>query len=449
MTARDGSNILPPEFSDDGLALGFSDKHAGELLYVPAWSRWLRWDGMRWKQDNTLAVFDLARGFCREMAVNALATPNSGGPARADAITSASTIAAVERLARSDPRHARRAEDFDADPWALNTPRGVLDLRTGELRPPTKADMLTKLAGAAPGGDCPRWLRFLHEITHGDTELIAYLQRFVGYTLLGIIPEHAFLFLIGPGKNGKSVLLSTVAKLLGDYAVTAMADTFTVNRNESHPTHLASLRGARMVWVPETESGSVWAEARLKALTAGDKISARVMRGDPFEFTPTFTLWVAGNHRPELRNPDDAMRRRMHMAPLTFVPEKPDLKLTDALAAELPGIMEWAMAGCMTWQREGLKPPAVVTEAVGEYFEQQDALAQWFEERCERDPMGEIGSRALYQDWSGWTKAIGRSAGSEVKFSEAMQKHAAKKRNKKGMVFVGVKLLPADPGAWA
>lgn len=437
-----------PAYSDDAMALAFSARHTGQLLYVPAWASWLRWDGCRWLRDDTLHVFDLVRALCRDMAAQAEANEKDG-ESIARGLTSAGTIAAVERLARSDARHARRAEAFDADPWALNTPGGVLDLRTGKMRPHRKEDLFTKATTVVPSRSSRRrWVRFLLEITHGDRAMVRYLQRFIGYTLTGAIEEHAFAFLCGPGGNGKSVLLATVAAMLGDYATTAMADVFTAGKNDQHPTHLASLRGARLVAVTETEEGRPWAESRIKALTGGDRISARVMRGDPFEFSPVFKLWIAGNHRPVLRNPDPAMRRRLHLMPLTFVPAKPDLKLTEALRAELPGILDWAVEGCLAWQRIGLQPPKVVTEATDSYFEEQDSLASWVAERCERRPLAETSSRAMFADWKRWTAERGEEAGTEKRFAEGMQRHAAKKRVTAGMMFVGYRLRPSDTGAW-
>ena len=248
----------PIEYSDDQLALAFSARHDGQLLYVPTWGHWLHWDGTRWRQYDTLRVYDLARVICREFA--AQAADSDEKRAIPKALTSATTVSAVERLARSDTRHARSSDAFDADPWALNTPAGVVDLQTGDIRPHRRGDLFTKVTGVAPGGSCPRWIHFLHQITQDDGELIKYFQRFIGYTLTGLTREHAFLFLWGPGGNGKSVLLSTVAAMLGDYAATAMADVFTVGRSEQHPTHIATLRGARMVVVSETEEGRPWAE---------------------------------------------------------------------------------------------------------------------------------------------------------------------------------------------
>lgn len=428
----------PPLVSDDALALDFSGRFAGGLLYVATLGRWFRWDGCRWAQDDTLAVFDLVRSMCRGHSCAA-------DGRQAEQLGSAATVAAVERLARSDPRHARRIEDFDADPWALNTPGGVVDLRTGTIRPHRRDDLHTKVAGVAPGGTCRRWVRFLLEITHGNRAMVRYLQRFIGYTLTGITREHAFAFLRGPGGNGKSVLLATIAAVLGDYAKVAMADVVTVGRNDQHPTHLATLRGARMILVTETEEGRPWAEAKLKALVAGDKVSARVMHGNPFEFQPVGKWWIAGNHSPVLRNPDPAIRRRLHLVPLTYVPAKPDPDLTERLKAELPGILAWAIRGCLMWQRDGLRPPPVVAEAGAEYFADQDSIAAWLGERCERVPHATAKTRHLFADWSLWAKGRGEEPGTEKRFSEALQRYAAKKRTSGGVMFLGLRLLPAAP----
>ncbi len=439
-----GQHILPPRFSDDALASTFSARHDGQLLYVPSWSSWLNWNGSKWAKDDVLGVYDAARIICREVAADA--AEQKGGESIAKAITSASTVSAVERLARSDPRHARTPDAFDADPWLLNTPGGVVNLRSGRLRPHNPDDMLTKVAGATPSGSCRRWIRFLIQITQGNRKLIRYLQRFIGYTLTGCITEHAFLFAYGPGGNGKGVLFSIIAAILGDYATTAMHDVFMVSRNDQHPTNLAALRGARMVAVTETEEGRQWAEARVKAITGGDKISARVMRGDPFEFTPVCKLWFSGNHKPPLRNPDAAMRRRMNLVPLTFVPAKPDTGLGDALMAELPGILAWAIRGCLEWQRIGLEPPPIVTEATDEYFAAQDSLAQWLETNCERDLKGWTTTRTLFSDWKSWMLDRGEEPGTEKAFSDAMLKHAPKERKNAGMAFIGIRLTGSCMG---
>jgi putative DNA primase/helicase len=203
-----------------------------------------------------------------------------------------------------------------------------------------------------------------------------------------------------------------------------------------------------MVLVTETEEGRPWAESRIKSLTGGDRISARVMRGDPFEFAPQFKLWIAGNHRPVLHNPDPAMRRRLHLMPLTYVPPKPDTTLPDVLKAESPGILAWAIKGCLAWQREGLNPPQIVLDASAEYFAEQDSVANWFAERCERTRGAETSTRALFTDWQQWAKTRGEDPGTERRFSGAMERFAARKRTKTARVFMDVRLLPSETGVW-
>lgn len=434
------TDVEPPEFSDDAVALAFSARHGSDLLHVAEWGHWVRWDSRRWARDTTLAVFDDVRAVCRDHA--ARAEEKHGTERWVAKIASAQKVAAVEKLARYDRRHAREAAVFDTDPWLLNTPGGVVDLRTGRLRPHRRADYGTRIAGATPGGDCPLWHAFLAEITQGDAQVAAYLQRWAGYMLTGETREHAFMFACGPGGNGKGVLVSTLSAALGDYATTAPMETFMASNIDRHPTDLAGLRGARLVVAQETEAGRALAEAKLKTLTGGDRISARFMRGDFFEFTPAFKLVMVGNHRPVIRNPDDAMRRRLHLLPLTYRPPRPDPTLPEALRRELPGILAWAVEGCLAWQHQGLGMPPAVREATASYFAEQDLLAQWLAERCDRrDPRAETPSSNLYNDWKGWAEARGESAGSNKAFSSGLERHHAKRKNAIGnMVFVGVKL---------
>ena len=222
-------------------------------------------------------------------------------------IGSAKTVAAVERLASADRRIAATVDQWDTDSSLLNTPGGTIDLRTGDMRPHAPGDYITKITAAAPGGECPTWLEFLNRITGGDVELQAFLQRMAGYSLTGDTSEHALFFGYGTGANGKSVFVETLAGLLGDYHRMAPIETFTATIGDQHPTNLAGLRGARLVTAVETEEGRRWAESRIKQLTGGDKVAARFMRQDFFEFTPQFKLIIVGNHKPGLRSVDEAI----------------------------------------------------------------------------------------------------------------------------------------------
>jgi putative DNA primase/helicase len=305
-----GDEERPPEFSDDALALRFTAQHGNNLRYTAALGRWSEWDGKRWKPDETCHIFDLARRVCREASSNC-------PPRLAVRIASAATVAAVERLARSDRQHAATVEQWDSDPWLLNTPDGVVDLRTGAIRPALRQDYCTKITAVSSSGDCPLWHSFLARITNGDAELQTFMQRMAGYSLTGITHEHALFFLYGTGANGKSVFINSISGVMGDYAKTAPIETFIASASERHPTDLAGLRGARLITAVEIEDGRRWAESKLKTLTGGDRIAARFMRQDFFEFTPQFKLLIVGNHKPGLDTVDEAMRRRFNLLPFT------------------------------------------------------------------------------------------------------------------------------------
>jgi putative DNA primase/helicase len=430
--------------TEDALALAFTRRYHKDWRYVATWGRWLVWDGNRWRTEDTLAATDLIRNVCRHAALK------SGTPKLAAKLASAGTVSGVERLARADRRHAASTEEWDADPWLLNTTAGVTDLRSGRERAHDRNDRMTKIATARPRGDCPTWRKFLGEITGADEPLQAYLQRVVGYALTGSTQEHAVFFLYGTGANGKSVFLNTLAAILGDYATNAPMDTFMETRNERHPTDLAGLRGARFVTAIETEQGRRWAESKIKNLTGGDKITARFMRQDFFAFFPQFKLFVAGNHKPAIRNIDEAMKRRLHLIPFTITipPEKRDKNLQQKLLAERDGILAWAVEGCLAWQRLGrLDPPQQVLDATEAYFEGEDALGRWLDERCVLASNAKSLTSDLFADWKQWADAAGEFVGSQKRFSDLLVGRGIEKwRNVIGLRgFRGVGLKASNP----
>ena len=430
--------------TEDALALAFTRRYHKDWRYVATWGRWLVWDGNRWRTEDTLAATDLIRNVCRHAALK------SGNPKLAAKLASAGTVSGVERLARADRRHAASTEEWDAEPWLLNTTAGVTDLRSGRERAHDRSDRMTKVATARPRGDCPTWRKFLGEITGGDEPLQVYLQRVVGYALTGSTQEHAVFFLYGTGANGKSVFLNTLAAILGDYATNAPMDTFMETRNERHPTDLAGLRGARFVSAIETEQGRRWAESKIKNLTGGDKITARFMRQDFFGFFPQFKLFVAGNHKPAIRNIDEAMKRRLHLIPFTITipPEKRDKNLQQKLLAERDGILAWAVEGCLAWQRLGrLDPPQQVLDATEAYFEGEDALGRWLDERCVLASNAKSLTSDLFADWKQWADAAGEFVGSQKRFSDLLVSRGVEKwRNVIGLRgFRGVGLKASNP----
>ena len=336
-----------------------------------------------------------------------------------------------------------KVDQWDADPWILNTPGGVVDLQTGILRPARREDYCTKSTAVAPGGNCLRWLAFLARITDGDQDLAAFYQRMCGYSLTGVTREEAMFFAFGTGGNGKSKFVGAVSGAMGDYATVAPVETFIDSKSQSHPTDLAGLQGARLVTAIETEEGRRWSESKVKSLTGGDRIAARFMRQDFFQYTPQFKLLVAGNHKPGLRTVDEAMRRRFNLLPFTVtIPlSERDGQLEGKLKAEWAGILQWAVEGCMSWQREGLKPPAAVSAATEKYFEQEDALARWIAERAEQKEGFSESSTDLWNDWKAWADSTGEFAGKQKAFSIALEGRGYRKaRTNQGFRFFGIVL---------
>ncbi|KPQ16484.1 MAG: putative DNA primase/helicase [Rhodobacteraceae bacterium HLUCCO18] len=394
------------ELTEHGIAQAFADRYSGRFLYDCSRGRWYVWDGSRWAEDATGRHFELLRQLAREASE---AVP--AGQRRT--ARKAATVAGAERFARTDPVFSRSGEGWDKDTLLLACPGATVDLRAGRATAPDPAHEITKLAAVAPReGACPRWHRFLLQVTGGDEELVRFLQVWVGYLLTGETREHKLVFIYGPGGNGKSVFANVVSRLLGDYAVSAAMDTFVAARGERHPTDLAMLRGARLVVASETEEGRAWAESRIKAITGGDPITARFMRGDFFTFQPAFKLMLIGNHQPVLRNVDAAVRRRFLILPMTRTPERPDPDLEAKLWEEAPEIFAWAIRGAQEWLEEGLPLPDAIAAATTEYFDEQDLFGAWFDQCCAVGRAADFETAsALFASWRMFAENAGERPG--------------------------------------
>src|SRR5262249_14688186 len=265
--------------------------------------------------------------------------------------------------------------------------------------------------------------RFLDRVMGGDAALVSFLQRVAGYALTGLTREHALFFCFGTGANGKTTFINAITRCAGDYHRTAPMETFTDSKSERHPTDLAGMRGARLVTAVEIEEGRRWAESKIKALTGGDRISARFMRQDFFEYVPQFELIMAGNHKPGLQSVDEAIRRRFNLIPFTItIPlAERDGRLSDKLNAEMPGILAWMIEGCLEWQRRELAAPETVTAATAAYLEAEDAISVWIEECCERNPNAWERTASLFSSWSAWANKVGEHIGSQRRFVERLE----------------------------
>lgn len=433
------------DLTEDGVALAFLNRFKDLLRYCYHTGAWYQWNGSIWRREETKLAFSWARLVCREIAREGDAEDKLKAT-----LARAATAAAVERFAQSDRAFAVTSEIWDRDLWLLGTPGGTVDLRTGMRQPARPGDYITKATAVVPAPQtaCPTWKAFLNQATGGDAALIRFLQQWCGYCLTGITREHALLFIYGPGGNGKSVFLNTLAAILGDYCRTAPMDTFTAAPGDRHPTDLAMLRAARLVTAQETEEGRAWAEARIKQMTGGDPVTARFMRQDFFTFTPQFALTIAGNHKPTLKNVDDAARRRFNIVPFLHKPAQPDRQLEDKLREEWPGILGWMIDGCLDWQNNGLVRPKVVVDATAEYFEAQDTIGRWLAERCILAPHLEEKPGRLVADCRTWAVENGEAPPTPAQFRSALERtHGIRYATIRGVQHVKGVGLPAktDP----
>jgi len=396
--------------SDQDLAIRFAKRHASLLRHLPQSKSWRFWNGTNWAPDEILRAPELLKEFLRDVGDKTsrgiVANDKQAKEARkfAAGLCSARIAKAVMQLAASDARLTATSDQFDQDPWALNTKSGIVDLRSGELRAHDPSAMMSKITKTTVGSsaDCPRWLTFLAETTGNDAEVIAYLQRLSGYCLTGITSEQAFVFLYGTGGNGKSVFLDTLLDVLADYGRTAPMSIFMASGRNEHPTELAGLQGARLVAANETNVNGTWNEARLKSLSGGDRIAARLMRGNYEEYTPQFKLLLVGNVKPTFSGIDAAMRRRLHLVSFDHTPPVPDRQLLEKLKLEAPGIIAWMIEGCISWQREGLNPPLSVLKATNEYLDDQDSLGRWLSDECIQGEGLFTSSKDLHAAYSKW-----------------------------------------------
>ncbi len=398
------------EQTEDSLALSFVRREP-HLRYVALWNQWLGWKSYRWTPDSTLETFDLIRQHVR-----------SEVPTEKKFLK-ATSVSAIEKLARAARRYAATVDQWDAQDELLNTPGGPVSLQSGLMQDPDPSLYMSKSTLVAPKGRAPRWQTFLDEVTGGDVDYQLFLQRVIGYCAGGSTHEHAMFFLYGAGGNGKGIFLNTLQAVMGEYAKTAPMETFTDSKNDRHPTDMAMLQGARMVFAQETESGRAWAESKIKSLTGGDPISARFMRQDFFTFTPKFKLLISGNHMPQLKNVDEAMRRRLYLLPFTqtFKGKNRDPHLAETLKHEFEGILQWVVNGAMAYEDQGLAPPAVVREATRVYFEEEDIFELWLSECCLRDVNAHANPTDLFNSYRCFTELMKEPTESDRAFRQRLK----------------------------
>jgi putative DNA primase/helicase len=421
-----GQNGLPPHvqvslganLTDSGNAEVLAHLHGDWLRYCASLSRdqrWLVWNNHAWEIDQTGAAYRAALNTARTRFSAATHIANLAERKRHAewAITSenVSKIKATLEAASNNAAMVVTADQLDAHPLLAATRDGdTLDLATGQSVAPDPKHYITMTIGSQfdSAATCPRWLNFLGQVFDGDQELIAYVQRAVGYSLTGDTREQVLFLCYGDGANGKSVLLNILRTLLGDYAGNSPFDTFDAEARRGVGEDLAFLRGKRLVTIIETAEDRRLDEARVKAATGRDPITCRFLYGNPFSYQPQFKIWLAMNHKPIIRGTDRGIWRRLRLLPFTRNFEAvcdPDLE--NKLRQELPGILNWALEGTRQWLTSGLGTCKAIQVATEEYRHESDLIGQWISEAIEAIPGQVVVLDVLYRCYTEWCKRRG------------------------------------------
>ena len=435
--------------TDLGNAERFVDDHKRYARYCYQWGKWLIFNGTRWTVDRSGEVEHMmketVRGIYAEAAmetddagrkqINDHARRSEGRKHQTDALY----------LARSEL--AVRPEDIDRDPYLLNCANGTVDLRTGLLRPHAREDYITKLAPAHydVSAEAPTFAAFLERILP-SLELRQFVQAVIGYAAIGVNTEEMLPIFHGFGANGKSTLVNVVMEALGDYAQQAAPDLLMA-KHRSHPTELADLFGARFVAAVETDEGRRLNEGLVKQLTGRDKIKARRMNEDFWEFQPTHTPVLATNHKPEVRGTDHAIWRRLKLVPFDVqIPDKEqDKKLAEKLREELPGVLAWIVRGALIYQKVGLPEAERVTDATTGYREEMDTLAGFFADRCVIHPNASAGATRLYNAYKEWCDGGGETRLTQTRFGRQLRERGFNNKKTQTVTWYGIGLRDDRP----
>lgn len=423
------TSLIPYHLTEVGNAERLYARYGANIHWIQDWKKWAAWEPPKWDTDGGLTVVRYAKQTIRALyreagELTTEAAENDNDPKRQE----------QAKIATATIRHALNSEAdkkinamislvreqvamdpaiFDGNPWLLNCTNGTIDLKTGQLGPHRREDYLTKITPLAfdPDASCTQWEDFLEVIFAGNQELITWIQKAIGYTLTGSVQEQVFFLCHGSGSNGKSTFLYQLASLTGNYGMDTPFSTFQPQKSETIRNDLAALRGSRFVSAIESNAGSRFSDNVMKAMTGGtDRLTARFLHGEFFSFAPTFKVWLASNHRPAIKDTTHAMWRRVCLIPftVTIADEDQDQLLGEKLKAELPGILAWAVRGCVRWCEEGLKPfPSIVQAATQDYREESDQVAEFIEEECVKQKEMSIPSSLLYAAFCRWSEMQG------------------------------------------
>lgn len=439
-----------PHHTDLGNARRLVAGYGKNLRFCHESGKWLVWNGEIWATDDSGIVERFAKATVRSIYHEAGGAANDGdrGSLAKHALKSEAEarLRAMVNLAKTEPDIPVNISQLDADPWFLNCLNGTLDLHTGRLLPHDPANLCTKTIPVAydQHAKCPTWIAFLRRVMAEKPELIKFLQRSIGYALTGSTGEQVLFFLYGTGANGKSTFIETCRNLLGEYAQQSEFDTFVTKKNDGPRNDLARLKGARLVAAVEAAQGRQLAEHIIKQVTGGDTITARFLYREYFEFVPQFKLFLVANHKPVIVGTDEAIWRRIRLIPFTVtIPkEERDKHLLEKLQRELPGILAWAVRGCLKWQEDGLGEPEAVSIATADYKREMDVMADFIEEQCVLGEQETVSAGLLYLAFQAWADKNGEEMLTQKRFGTQLRERgftADKKLGQRCWVGLGLK----------
>ena len=436
--------------SDLGNAERLAHHYGAQLKYCHPWSKWVVWDGVKWSEDATGKINQLAKKTVRKIydEVQQIKDDNKRQAIAKHAISSESNgrIKAMVSLAQSELPVT--PDDFDKNGFLLNCKNGTIDLSTGNLLLHQKDNFITKLAPIHydKSATCPLWIKFLNRIMDNNQDLISFLQRAIGYSLTGDVSEQCLFLFWGSGANGKTTFLRTIGNILGDYSQQTPTETLVIKKKGAISNDLARMKGARFVTASESEENHRLAENLIKQMTGDDIISARFLYKETFEFEPEYKIFLGTNNKPIIRGNDHAIWRRIKLVPfqVTIPPEEMDRNLLNKLKTEYSGILNWAIKGCIEWQNYGLGIPVEVTEATDEYRNEMDLLNDFIQDCCIEGTDFNVPSKNLYQAYIKWCEGNGEfqlkqaSFGRKLREKSFVSKQLGKKRTRS---WVGLDLV--------
>jgi putative DNA primase/helicase len=409
------------QFTDATNAQRLFREHGRDIRYNAAWKKWVVWNGSHWEMDEGALIHERGLETVRNIYDDVLKTDDwrermeienyaklSESMRRRKAFVEAASVIKALNIT---------SDDLDPDPWLLNVKNGTIDVTTGEFREHRQEDMITKTANVDydPQADCPLWKQFIREIMDFKGDVITFVQTAAGWALTGDTSEQTMFILFGSGANGKSTFLNTIMYLLGDYAIATPTETFMRKNGDQNTNDIARLRGTRFVTTTEAEQGRRLSEPLIKKITGNDQMTARFLYGEFFNFTPTFKIFMATNHKPVIKGTDYGIWRRIKLIPFTTrIPEeKQDKHLELKLRGESSGILNWLLEGTARWKREQLKAPPAILNATDEYRGEMDVIGNFLKECCIQKPEVSIRIRELFKAYQNWCEENNEHAVSE------------------------------------